>query len=224
MSLFQKIFSAVAIGNYIPPPPGPTPFKLVFIGDSLLDNYGGMPRISTLYFTPEQLAAGCVAVNLAVSGQQIGDQILVWDAYDEKDTVNAAYIQIGINNLNPLSQPNPSAYSSLLQELIDDVRAGIGAEGKIIVGLMTPWHGYMDANMSVGDAALFYQLWLDVNAAYLSETTGVDVYVTENRDTLMEGAGYMKAEYDIGDHLHTNEDGRNAMVIPIRAAINPLFP
>lgn len=224
MSLFQKIFSAAAIGNYVPPPPVPTAFKLVFIGDSLLDNYGGMPRISTLYFTPEQISAGCVAVNLAVSGHQIANQIAVWDAYDEKDTVNAAYIQIGINNLNPFAQPNPLVYASELQGLIDDVRAGIGAEGKIIVGVMTPWHGYMDANMSVENAALWYQLWLDVNAAYLSETTGVDVYVTENRDTLMEGAGYLKAEYDIGDHLHTNADGRYAMVIPIQAAINPLFP
>jgi hypothetical protein len=62
-----------------------------------------------------------------------------------------------------------------------------------------------------------YQKWLDMNEAIRGEganaLTGMDATVTGHTDAMNDGSGNLAAAYDIGDHIHENEAGRELVSV-----------
>lgn len=180
------------------------------IGDSTIASYSSASGVNVASLIREvEWNESKLIRSLALGGDTIAGQNAKWNSFAEKSGLEWVMVQIGLNDIDP---DTPTATSiSLLQDLIDDVVATKPADCEVIVGQMIPCYARMITRYgnSAPDA---YVKWLAMNEAIAGEgstpITGVDARVTSHVPLLDNGTGYLRTEYDSGDGIHPNNDGR----------------
>lgn len=193
----------------------PTPLSPksgVSIGNSTVGVYGSLTDpISYFVFNGVENQTGFSIHNIAISGNDILDQQAVWEAWAGKDTVDFIFVQIGLNDLNPVE--SAAAALARYQTLIDTINAQKKAGADVIVVAMNVNKQRLLNNYGVnGETA--WEKWQDMNEAIMGNgpnaITGVDYRIDAHNSTanLDDGTSNLKTIYDLGDFIHENQLGR----------------
>ena len=180
---------------------------VAIIGDSIVAAYSAPTYVSVAYLMDWDKGF----LDIALAGNTIAQQKTAWSA---KNPLTRAYtkcvfILVGLNDMNPAIATATTI--AAIQDLVDTVRADIGATNKIIICTMTPCKAWLETEYAP-NGAVAYQKWLDMNEAIrgngATPITSVDGYIDAHTTEFNDGSGNINATYDIGDHLHENNDGR----------------
>lgn len=186
--------------------------SIALVGDSTVATYGTGASLKSLLnlntiLNDDVSVAGYTITNCKTAWQSIGEQ---------KRYIKAVFIQCGVNSIQTFTI---ATLISQYQDLINIIRADIGASGKIICNTMTPCKAARPSG---------YDNWLALNAAIRGEgatpITGIDYVVSSHTTTMDDGVGNLKAEYDIdGQGLHPTTSGRQLYATQWQNIINSLF-
>lgn len=202
------------------PPIISPPFQVVIIGNSTIAAYLGQNEVGSYLFTPEEITAGCSYTSLAVPGHTILQQNGAWSGLSNKTSYEVALLQIGLNDM----APGESAATALAryQALIDDIRAD-APDITIITCKMLPCRQRWIDLYGGTNGPIAYQKQLDMNDAMMgigpNAITGMDATVSDHYDLLSDGSGNLDAAYDMGDHIHENNAGRQVIAGKWRQAL-----
>jgi len=194
-TLYDKIFENVKFtGN------------VCCIGDSTIALYLTV-NSPIAYF----LRATGTITDIAHAGDTIAQQKTLYDALSSgtKSGFNYVFVQVGLNDLDPAE----SAATALAryQGLIDDINTN-SPSAKVVCGTMNPCKQRLIDVYGAVNGPIAYQKWLDMNTAITGSgpnaITGVDQVVTRHTTQLNDGSGNLASAYDLGDHIHENNDGR----------------
>lgn len=182
------------------------------IGDSTIAAY--LTYNSVFFYCRQSLNTSLSS--LATPGETIDQQKARYDALAAGVKSAFAYVisHVGLNDLDPAE----SAATALAryQALIDDINTN-SPTAKVILGTMNPCRQRMIDLYGAVNGLVAYQKWIDMNEAIKGEganaLTGMDVTVSGHTDAMNDGNGNLAAAYDIGDHIHENEAGRELVSI-----------
>lgn len=175
------------------------------LGDSTVATYRGGTQLIDLIGTTR------TKVQVAVPGDTIAGQKNKWQML----TVNPALvgwviIQIGLNDLDPTVATATTI--AALQDLVNTVRATIGAGKPLLISQMTPCRSRLIFVYGSTNGPLAYQKWLDINTAIAgggsTPITGVDARITAHVAQMNDGTGNLLPQYDTGDGIHPTTMGR----------------
>jgi len=181
-------------------------FTAFAIGDSTAEAFnGGTALLDLMPITWKKNS-------LADPGDTTPQQRTLWQGLSVTERKEAAWVvvQLGLNDITP-STDAPTVIAGI-QDIVDTIRADIGAGAKLLVAKMTPARQrYIDLFGAVDGEAVFQQ-WLAVNDAVAgigpTPITGVDGRVTSHADAMSDGNGNLAAAFDTGDGIHPNDAGR----------------
>lgn len=204
---------------------------LITFGDSITDGYGITPDQGRTW--PERLSQGLhdakrplSVINAGLSGNRLlhhgqwarfGDGGLARFDRDvlAQPNISAVIVLIGINDLGHAQGPGSDGYVSA-DDLIDGLsQAAARAHErglKIYAATLTPFIGtvfegyYSDEKESRRQA---------INAWIRTQTVFDGVIDFEKAVEDPARPGHLRAEYDVGDHLHPNDAGVSAMAAAI---------
>ncbi|ESQ78041.1 SGNH/GDSL hydrolase family protein [Asticcacaulis sp. YBE204] len=210
-----------------------TPAKaaVVTFGDSITDGYGITPdkggtwpeilsqRLETAKMKLSVVNAGLSGNRLLHHGQsaRFGESGLSRFDRDvlNQPNVGAVIILIGINDLGHAEGPGAAEYVSA-EELIDGYRQ-LAARARercirVYAATLTPFKGTVFKNYYAEEKESRRQR---INA-WIREGGAFDGVIDFDRAVeAMPGSGLLKAEYDVGDHLHPDDDGAAAMAAAV---------
>jgi len=196
-----------------PPPTEVTLKKVALIGDSTIAAYSCRSQtIAQTLFTPTEITDGWQAVNLAVPGHTINQQLAVWNADSNKSTYDIIIVQIGLNDMNTATATTLTNY----QNLINQINATKKAGAKVYISCMLPCkQRFVDLGMATGQSN-----WVALNNAIIDNTfTGVDKRNNYHVSLLDDGNGNLAAAYNCGDHIHENQAGADIIITGFRNMI-----
>lgn len=182
--------------------------RIGVIGDSTVASYLSQTAIATLF----NASGNFTMIDVSHPGDTIAQQKTLYDALTvgNKRFMRYVVVQIGLNDL----VPSESAATALgrYQALINDINAIKGAGTKILLVTMNPCKQRLIDVYGATDGLVSYQKWLDMNEAIrgngANAVTGASGYVDSHTTALNDGNGNLKAEYDMGDHIHENNAAR----------------
>ena len=173
------------------------------LGDSTVAAYLGQNAVIDYVGTAKQKRT------LAVPGQTIAQQLLVWESAQFKESADWVVIQVGLNDLDPAEAA--SVAIARLQTVVTSVRRYSPSTCKVLIAQMTPCRARLIGLYGGVNGPIAYQKWLDMNDAIAGNgatpITGVDGRVTAHVALLNDGSGNLAAAYDI-DTIHENNAGR----------------
>jgi hypothetical protein len=217
------------IARFVAQVPTATQPEIVVLGDSTIGSWGREITVAHDIYTTDQRWTRPGIGMLAVIGDTAQGQQAKWDVsgpgeafWHPNPNLHAVIIEIGINNI--LLGDSEATARTRIQALIDDVHT-TRPDVKIILAKMIPIKGYLDANFG-GSAAAMFTEWQNLNADVAgsgpANFTSVDARITAHEATLNDGTGALKTLYDIGDHLHENNDGRTIIAGVYKTALQSL--
>lgn len=182
------------------------------IGDStvsVLNSPAAMPQAMPIHSLVGGMVTG--AADLSKAGDRISHQKTAWSGLDNKDALQAVFVQVGLNDVKGRVGENTATAADViadLQDLIDTINADKPTGCKTYICGMTPCKAWLDTATNPSAA---YAAWLAVNDAIAgggaTPITGVDGRVTSHVSALDDGGGYLKPEYDM-DGVHENNAAR----------------
>jgi lysophospholipase L1-like esterase len=177
------------------------------LGDSLVAAHGGAINI----VDSANFVSGKTEITLAVPGDTIAQQASAWAAEKRTRHASSVFIQVGLNDINPAT--STASIITALQGLVDDVVADVPPGCGVYIAQMTPEYTRLGTVFGV-DQEVAQTQWEDINAAIAgtggSPITGVTGRVTSHVALLADPDGKtLKAIYDQGDGIHTNDAGRD---------------
>jgi len=210
---------------------GPAHTTLITFGDSITDGYGLTPDQGRTW--PELLSHRLHAAGLPLSvanGGLSGNRLLhhgTWARFGDgglsrfdrdvlaQPNVGAVIVLIGINDLGHAQGPGSDGYVSA-NDLIDglsQMAARAHEHGlRIYAATLTPFRdtvfeGYFSEEKESRRQA--------INAWIRQQTVFDGVIDFEKAVQAPDKPGHLRADYDVGDHLHPNDAGAAAMAAAI---------
>lgn len=183
--------------------------KVLISGDSTMTSQAcRVDPISKHLFTESEKEQGYFAENIAVGGNTIQQQNLIWNnlTSGKKASFDYILIQVGLNNC---LENNSVVAINALQTYVNNVNSTKKNEGKIILSCMLPckarWKYLNDNNIYPNNPAVSQQNWVDINYAIMNTITGVDYTNDYHVALLDDGNGNLNPLYDCGDFIHDNQ-------------------
>lgn len=200
----------------------PEKCELILMGDSEIAAYGSGLMTGAFIYTQAEARTRDGILSMAYPGQRVDQIKQVWDNSPQlgQSYVKGMIIQLGINDID--QGASAATTISRLQSLVNDINTN-NATAKIILSPLTPARAYL------GDTK--YAVWQAVNTAIAggggSPITGSNLSRIAPWAALNDGSGNLLSQYDQGDGLHVNQDGRESIQAPaFRAAfvVSGLLP
>lgn len=194
----------VPLSDRLPDGVGPNVYSL---GDSTIAAH--LSQSSVMGF----IDSGKTEIDLSVPGDTINEQLADWNALTVvPEDVGWVIVQVGLNDMYPAEAA--SVAIARLQNLVDTIRSDVGS-APIIISQMTPARErYIDVYGGT-NGPIAHQKWLDMNEAIAgggaTPITGVDARVTAHVPLMNDGAGNLLPLYDMGDHIHEDNLGRQVI-------------
>lgn len=186
---------------------GATPYyprsslNLGVIGDSTIAaGYGGL-------LVPEYVAEFTPITSVAQGGDTIQGQRSKFAALTNHTDYDVVIMQIGLNDLGTSTHTTETVLTNY-QSFVDYIRSVVSLKCKIYVSQMLPCKQRLIDVYGAENGLLSYQRWLDLNNAIANTITNVDGRITSHVATLNGGNDNLAVQYDTGDHVHENVDGR----------------
>lgn len=175
--------------------------EIVLLGDSTMASHTSGPAITSLLAYNGSWADGSDASD-TIAEQKTAFLVL------GNNKTDAVFLMVGLNNVVPMTTPGIlTAY----QDLIDTIRTTIGVSHKIIMMTMIPCQYVTDAQYLALNEA--------IRGQGASPITGADGYIDTTTTALNAGDGTLAVAYDIGNHIHENEAGRQIIADLIDAKL-----
>jgi len=209
VSTANSEFVALGVGT----PPTLTGQKVALMGDSTIAAYACRSEsVAQKLLTPTEITDGWSAVNLAVPGHTINQQLSVWNTDLNKSTYDIIIVQTGLNDMNTATATTLTNY----QNLINQINATKKAGAKVYISCMLPCkQRFVDLGMATGQSN-----WVALNNAIMDSTfTGVDKRNNYHVSLLDDGNGNLAAAYNCGDHIHENQAGADIIITGFRNMI-----
>jgi lysophospholipase L1-like esterase len=176
------------------------------IGDSTIASYLEQNAVSSY------LKVTGTLTDISDPGDTILQQQTLYENLNSgvKSAVALAFIQIGLNDLDV----NETASTAMgrYQTLINTIIAG-SPNATIILGTMIPVKQRLIDVLGAEDGLVAYAKWLNMNEAIRGNNaykiTGADGYIDYHTNIMNDGDGNLLASFDMGDHVHPNNEGRS---------------
>jgi lysophospholipase L1-like esterase len=186
-------------------------YSLSFLGDSIIGQY------SSGWYPANQFLSGVYNMTeYQYQGETIAQQKARWVA-GHTGTEDCTFILCGHNDIN--AGAAASTVIASLQDLVDTVRADVGASRKIVISTLAP--------VKIAYGAVKWARIVDVNEAIkgngATPITGVDAVTYSHTADLSDGNGNYLPAYDSGDGLHENNGGRAIIAAAWRVALDTLL-
>jgi len=223
MSFFNLLFSEQLSQNK----------RVVISGDSTLAAFAcRTDTIASHLFTSDEQTDGKTAVNIAVPGHTINQQLATWNtlSYAVKKSFDFIIIQIGLNDIYNTAI---TQCISNLQNYVNTVNSSKKTGAKIILSCMLPCKQRWIALNTPGfdpylqnDPVVTQQNWIDLNKSIMNQNTslpnitGVDFRNNYHVSLMDDGNGNLKPAYDCGDYIHENQAGADIIIQGFRGYLN----
>lgn len=187
--------------------------KVVISGDSTLDAYACRTEtIASKLFTGNEISEGYLAVNIAVQGHTINQQLAVWNNLTNKTEFDCIIVQIGLNDMNGELSNILTNYQSYINQINSTKRS----DAKVFISCMLP------CRQRWVDLGLFptaQNNWEALNSAIMTSINGVDKRNNYHVALMSDGNGNLATQYNCGDNIHENQAGANVIIQGFRKMI-----
>lgn len=175
--------------------------NIIISGDSTIAPYAGGEGVASIV-----KATGSIT-DISVPGETIAQQLGHWnDLYLEvRNLANIVFVQIGLNDLGT-SSPSTSITIQALKDYFAKIRLD-SPNAIIVAGEMIPCKQRFYDLWGLINGDIAFAKWKAINAS-LHTIAGVDRVAKVHGWLLNDGNDNLKAEFNTGDNIHENTNGR----------------
>lgn len=181
----------------------------LIMGDSTIAPYVGQKGVAE-YMEELNKCDELSFKDISYPGDKIASQRLAWLKMWNKDKVDYIFIQVGLNDLyfGNKNEKILSDYQSMINTIRETANPGI----KIYIATMVPTKSFWVNKFGETKGKVSYEKWVMLNDAIMgkgeSAIKGVDGRINIHTGELSDENSSLREEYDTGDRIHENNEGR----------------